>query len=880
MTFRSRLALTLATLGVLVAIVRACLRPAAHPESQRQPAACVPAIAPRVALVVVDALRADTFFGDAFAGFRKAHPAAATGLVRTSPVSMSTAGVRSMATGTFPDLFDVLHNWDNVASDLPGVPGLARAAGRDTELFGDSIWRELFPKGFVVAETEVKVPRIIFYLRAETLVDETRVKRLCDRLRKGPPPDFLVLHLVGLDHAGHRHGVKSAGYADIARRTVAHIENVVRLLPPDTVVLLTSDHGATDSGGHGGASEVETTAPLFAFGPGITAGARVNIHQIDLAPTLSCLLGLPFPTTSLGRPAVELFDEPAPARLERLRAGLSQVEQAWAKPTGVDAGGERAADPGRDEGRGLDARALDLRALDLRFAAILAAFTRNVARTRAPVALWGLVLLIFLIAQMEERQMPRGRSMAVAAVALALSAGIVLTAVSGRWSLLGLGLCLAAAALPAALAEWKRRRFASPVHLLWLLSAGAAVLLALARNHQGRRTTLLFGSPSDVRLAIGGAVLCLALRALGQRIQAATKDRSSYSSLMLPIVFLAVMEGGDAAIAIGNGFFVAWLLWDAAEGRWSRREGDALRAIGALASAALLTLYLVPRWQLGWIRQASVSTAAGAVAALCAFWLMRPRLTARRRSLAILVLPALVLAIELLRRGPLGETAVEMGLALLFVSVLGFALLAWWRQEKPGGRWGMACVLVTLWWLLSTPPQRLVIGLAVLGLVAFVRTLGRAAPPAVASVLVGLALAYWRWGLVGHFEGEFGFGSLEISLAYVGNPGRHVPQGAFTIMLKAWLPLAVAAAIFATEEEGGGARGVLQATAFVVGARIVHLALATAFNPDSFYTMHRILGELTHQIVLLIGIGLSSLAIAPRPMREMERRPALDRLAS
>ena len=163
MRFRSGLALTLATLGVSVAIVRACLRPAAHAEPQRTPAACLPALTPRVALIVVDALRADTFFGDAFAGFRAAHPAAATGTVRTSPVSMSTAGVRSMATGTFPDLFDVLHNWDNVASELPNVPGLARAAGRDTELYGDSIWRELFPRGFVVAETEVRVPRIIFY---------------------------------------------------------------------------------------------------------------------------------------------------------------------------------------------------------------------------------------------------------------------------------------------------------------------------------------------------------------------------------------------------------------------------------------------------------------------------------------------------------------------------------------------------------------------------------------------------------------------------------------------------------------------------------------------------------------------------------------------
>jgi hypothetical protein len=141
-------------------------------------------------------------------------------------------------------------------------------------------------------------------------------------------------------------------------------------------------------------------------------------------------------------------------------------------------------------------------------------------------------------------------------------------------------------------------------------------------------------------------------------------------------------------------------------------------------------------------------------------------------------------------------------------------------------------------------------------------------------VLVGLALAFWRWGLVGHFEGEFGFGSLEISLAYVGNPGRHAPQGALTILLKAWLPLALAAAALAAEEEGGRGRAILQATAFVVGARIVHLALATAFNPDSFYTMHRILGELTHQIVLLIGIGLFSFATTPRRMAALDPAPA------
>ena len=444
-----------------------------------------------MALVVVDALRADTFFGDAFASFRAAHPAAASGVVRTSPVSMSTAGVRSMATGTFPDLFDVLHNWDNVASGVPAVPALARAAGRKTAIFGDSIWRELFPDDFVVAETEAKIPRIIYYLRAETLVDDTFVARLAAHLKKEAPPDFLVLHLVGLDHAGHRHGVTSAKYADVARRVAGHVERVVGLLPADTTVLLTSDYGATDSGGHGGGSEAETTAPLFAFGGGVAPRARVNINQIDLAPTLSCLLGLPFPATSLGRPAVELFDEPPPAHLARLRAGLAEVEHAWAGPTDAPA----------SQGIGATADEDERRALDARFSVLFQAFTRNVARTRVPVALWGLVVLVFLVAQIGELRISRPASAAVVSL---MSVAIVLTGFSSNWSLLGLIVCLAGTLLFCAAAEWNRARRATPVHLLWLLSACAAVWLAHARDYQGRSTTLLFGSPSDADLAIGG----------------------------------------------------------------------------------------------------------------------------------------------------------------------------------------------------------------------------------------------------------------------------------------------------------------------------------------------------------------------------------------
>ena len=64
---------------------------------------------------------------------------------------------------------------------------------------------------------------------------------------------------------------------------------------------------------------------------------------------------------------------------------------------------------------------------------------------------------------------------------------------------------------------------------------------------------------------------------------------------MLPIVFLAVIEGGKPAIAIGNGFVVAWFIWDAANGWRARHDGHALRVLGLLAQGALLALFLVPR---------------------------------------------------------------------------------------------------------------------------------------------------------------------------------------------------------------------------------------------------------------------------------------------
>ena len=63
-----------------------------------------------------------------------------------------------------------------------------------------------------------------------------------------------------------------------------------------------------DSGGHGGASLEETTVPLIALGRPCQQKTN-EIDQIDIAPTLALLLGVPIPYSSLGTINLEMMLE-------------------------------------------------------------------------------------------------------------------------------------------------------------------------------------------------------------------------------------------------------------------------------------------------------------------------------------------------------------------------------------------------------------------------------------------------------------------------------------------------------------------------------------------------------------------------------------------
>ena len=122
--------------------------------------------------------------------------------------------------------------------------------------------------------------------------------------------DDLVIMLVGaVDAAGHAHGGDSKEYreaAEIADRALA--KALARIDLTQDAVVITADHGHTGRGGHGGLEPEVLTVPLILAGAGVKPGASsVDAHLIDVAPTVSALLGLPAPGHGLGRTLTELL---------------------------------------------------------------------------------------------------------------------------------------------------------------------------------------------------------------------------------------------------------------------------------------------------------------------------------------------------------------------------------------------------------------------------------------------------------------------------------------------------------------------------------------------------------------------------------------------
>ena len=210
-----------------------------------------------------------------------------------------------MATGAWAEVHGVTNNSRYEPPAVDSIFSLARAAGLPSAAAGSSFWVKAF--GAHLGEA-VSVHRKHPHGRAQAdrLVDWQR--RVC-----GEDVDFLQKYETGLlavgitaaDSAGHDFGGKSPTYLRVAREVDTCLRSLVEALDDgETTFVVCSDHGHIDRrgrGGHGGSEEEVLNVPLVLSGKAIRQSSGWRAQQIDVAPTICALLGLPLPSTNQGR---------------------------------------------------------------------------------------------------------------------------------------------------------------------------------------------------------------------------------------------------------------------------------------------------------------------------------------------------------------------------------------------------------------------------------------------------------------------------------------------------------------------------------------------------------------------------------------------------
>lgn len=130
-----------------------------------------------------------------------------------------------------------------------------------------------------------------------------------EHLRRTYDPDFLYIHSMNIDDAGHKFTSDSAQY----RGSALMADNILAQLLPiwmaaDYHIIITSDHGMNEDGHHGGTGQSERDVPLFAISSAFEFGIYTDeyVPQLALAPMLCKLLGVD-PTSEMTPSAIPGF---------------------------------------------------------------------------------------------------------------------------------------------------------------------------------------------------------------------------------------------------------------------------------------------------------------------------------------------------------------------------------------------------------------------------------------------------------------------------------------------------------------------------------------------------------------------------------------------
>lgn len=237
-----------------------------------------------------------------------------TSLLYTDPMAATSSGPgwSTVATGTWPDKHRVRNNvfagkrydlYPDFLTRLEKVdPAYSTYAAMD--------WKPLGDQGTFGPGIDARI--VLNGDSAGYPAEDARIIEVSEKVLRDRNPDVAFVYLGNVDVTGHQSGAAGQAYLNAiaaADTSIGRLLNAVRTRftfhNERWTVIVTTDHGHTDAGGHGGSSVEERRTFVLAAGPGIAAGATPSdTRLVDVAATVFGQLGLPLPAGLDGRSVV------------------------------------------------------------------------------------------------------------------------------------------------------------------------------------------------------------------------------------------------------------------------------------------------------------------------------------------------------------------------------------------------------------------------------------------------------------------------------------------------------------------------------------------------------------------------------------------------
>ena len=176
-------------------------------------------------------------------------------------------------------------------------------------MFGDETWNRLWGHKFIRADP------VTFFVNEYVEVDLNVSRHIPSELNKSDW-DAMILHFGGLDHIGHLYGVFNKLASGKVEEMNSQISQIVQTMSTksrrDWMLVVTSDHGQAEAGGHGGPTKDEVMTPVYFISPAIKSSpgkksqiklpdtTKIPVKQIDLTSTLAVVTGVPIPALNSG----------------------------------------------------------------------------------------------------------------------------------------------------------------------------------------------------------------------------------------------------------------------------------------------------------------------------------------------------------------------------------------------------------------------------------------------------------------------------------------------------------------------------------------------------------------------------------------------------